>query len=231
MIVGKCLKCNGDLIHDQELVYKKCALCGIEEKTYIACENGHYFCDKCASKNTIDKLFEMVPQITEKNPLEVSEKLFHECGIYGNSPHPLATAAFLIAYKNLTGEINNRQIYEGIERALKIPGGWCGYYGNCGAAVGLGIAIAIITKSTPISDRERSISNIATAKGLLGVADQGGPRCCAASVRRVMEQGIEFAKEYLKVEFPEILNKRTNCMFSKYNNSCRYNKCKYFIAK
>nr|WP_302595742.1 DUF5714 domain-containing protein [uncultured Cellulosilyticum sp.] len=228
MIIGKCLKCNGELKHSDHLVFAKCTECGVEEKTYIQCENGHYYCNTCASKSVINKLYKMVPLISQKNPCEIAEMLFVECGICGNSPHPLTTAAFLIAYKNLTGKITDNDVYEGIDRALKIPGGWCGYYGNCGAAVGLGVAFAIINKSTPMSDEERNIANIATAEGLLSVADQGGPRCCTASVRRVLEKSIEVANTYLNVSFPLYEHEMKPCWQSKYNDVCRHNKCKYF---
>ena len=29
-----------------------------------------------------------------------------------------------------------------LRRGGKVPGGWCGYYGACGAAVGVGVAVS-----------------------------------------------------------------------------------------
>ena len=36
-------------------------------------------------------------------------------------------------------------------RATDIKGGFCGFYGNCGAAVGTGIYVSIITGATPLT--------------------------------------------------------------------------------
>ncbi|VUT25840.1 MAG: hypothetical protein MOIL_01256 [Candidatus Methanolliviera sp. GoM_oil] len=55
-------------------------------------------------------------------------------------------------------------------------GGFCGYHGDCGAAVGTGIFISLITDATPLSKHEWKLSNLMTAKSLLSIANHGGPR-------------------------------------------------------
>ncbi|MCX7749366.1 MAG: DUF5714 domain-containing protein [Clostridia bacterium] len=231
MITGKCLKCHGKINHHENLVYVKCVECGVREKAQITCQEGHYYCNACASKKVLNRLYEVFPTLDGQNPSDISEKLFIECGISGNSPHPLTTAAFLVAYKNLTQKITDEDVLEGISKSTQIPGGWCGYYGNCGSAVGLGVAFAIINKSTPMHDKERSIANLVTAEGLKVVAHQGGPRCCTGSVRGVLEVGIKLAKEYLGVEFPQKNIDLKRCWQSKHNHDCKKKRCAYYGDK
>jgi len=231
MITGKCLACDGELEHYDSAVIAKCSECGAREKTYIICKKGHYLCNACASKESINKIYENMFDCKDENPLDIAEKLIAKCGICGNSPHPLTTAAFLVAYKNLTGNINDDEVMDGVMRATQIPGGWCGYYGTCGAAVGIGVAFAIIQKSTPMSDLERSIANIATSEALKCVADLGGPRCCTSSVRVSIETGIVVAEKYLNIKFPERNNKFLKCWVSNVNVNCRKEKCQYLEVK
>lgn len=228
MIVGKCLKCHGELHHYDKLVFVKCVECGVREKAQITCKEGHYYCNACASKKVINKLYELLATLEGVNPSDIGERLFVQCGVSGNSPHPITTAAFLVAYKNLTHKITDEDVLEGVSKAAQIPGGWCGYYGNCGAAVGLGVAFAVINKSTPMHDKERSIANLVTAEGLKIVAGQGGPRCCTGSVRGVLNEGIKLAEEYLDVKFPEKTIDMKKCWQSKYNDDCKKQKCVYY---
>jgi len=228
MIIGKCLKCNGKINHHNETIIVKCVECGIREKAQIICADGHYYCNVCASSRVVDKIYELLDKLDGKNPVDNAEILLAKCGISGNSPHPLTTAAFLIAYKNLTQKITYEDIINGVTKATQIPGGWCGYYGNCGAAVGLGLSFAIINKSTPIHDKERSIANMVTSEGLVIVAEQGGPRCCIGSVRGVLEISEILAEKYLDIKFPERKQKTIKCWQSQYNSECKKERCLYY---
>ncbi|SHI69247.1 hypothetical protein SAMN02745163_00655 [Clostridium cavendishii DSM 21758] len=228
MITGKCLTCNGELEHYKSLVIAKCSECGAREKTYIMCKNGHYLCNTCASKESIGKIFNNMFTYQDKNPLDVAEKLIKDCGVCGNSPHPMTTAAFLVAYKNLTNEIDEKTVMEGVMRATQIPGGWCGYFGACGAAIGLGVAFAIIKNSTPMSNEERSLANLVTSKALESVSIQGGPRCCTSSVRVSLEVGCEISEEYLGVIFPKRKSNFKKCWVSSFNDDCRKERCTFF---
>jgi hypothetical protein len=58
-----------------------------------------------------------------------------------------------------------------LKRSSKVPGGWCGYYGACGAAVGVGIAVSALTGATPLKGQERSLALAATAFALSHMVD------------------------------------------------------------
>ena len=69
-----------------------------------------------------------------------------------------------------------------LERASKVPGGWCGLYGDCGAAVGIGIAVSVLTNATLLTGKERGLALGATALALSKLLDDQ-PRCCKRSSR------------------------------------------------
>ena len=228
MSFGKCSICNSIILYKEDCFSAKCEVCGKEEETYIICLNNHYLCKECAAKDVMDKLYAILPEIDLKNPLDIAEKIISKCGISGHTPHPITAAAFLSAIKNVTGYITDEDVLEGVSRAYDIPGGWCGYYGACGAAVALGASFSVLLNATPNSDKERSIANRVTAAGLLEVAALGGPHCCVASIRTVLEQGVTIAKKYIGIEFPERQTHYKKCWTAAFQPNCKKEKCRFY---
>ena len=64
------------------------------------------------------------------------------------------------------------------QRGKQVPGGTCGFFGCCGAAVSAGIFGAIVLESTPLSEETWGKANLLTSKCLANEAKVGGPRCC-----------------------------------------------------
>ncbi|UCH98249.1 MAG: hypothetical protein JSV88_15775 [Candidatus Aminicenantes bacterium] len=221
MKIGKCQICDSSLAHSDKAIFARCYNCGKGENTYIKCVDDHYLCNSCVSNEIMGTLYEKIPKMTERNPLDIAEKIFIECGVSGNTPHPILAGAFLMSFKNTTNSITYGDVLEGIKRTSKISGGWCGYYGACGAAVALGVCFSIIKKATPMHDKERSLANIVTAHGLQAVASQGGPRCCVGSVRGVLNEGTRLVKIHLGIDFPAKRMNSKGCFFSKFNLECK----------
>ena len=86
------------------------------------------------------------------------------------------------------------------QRAEHVLGGFCGFYGNCGAAVGTGIFMSLITDATPLSHEEWRLSNLMTARSLLTIAHAGGPRCCKRNSFLAIAEAVRFAQERFGVE-------------------------------
>lgn len=228
MSFGKCSICNSVILYKEDFFEAKCEFCGKEEESYIICSNNHYLCKVCAAKEVMDKLYAILPSIDYKNPIDIAEKIISKCGFSGHTPHPITAAAFLTAVKNVTNHITTEDVLEGISRAYNIPGGWCGYHGACGAAVALGTSFSVLLNATPSSDKERSIANRVTSAGLLEVAELGGPYCCVASIRVVLEKGIELSKKYLGLEFPDKQIKYKKCWAATFQPNCKKEKCRFY---
>ncbi|MDD2427940.1 MAG: DUF5714 domain-containing protein [Eubacteriales bacterium] len=145
--------------------------------------------------------------------------------------HYLVPAVLLTASRKSQGhgeEILKRDLEVALERAQQVPGGSCGFFGACGACVGCGIFISLITDSSPYSSRTWALSNQATSKALAAISDLGGPRCCKRcswvsllSARSLIEKELQL--ELLWTEPDEI-----RCSFHELNNECIRVKCPFY---
>jgi hypothetical protein len=150
--------------------------------------------------------------------------------MHGPEHHFLVPAVLLAAYYNITGEAESKKakIELARQRSAKIPGGFCGSHGNCGAGVGTGIFLSIITETTPLSGKTWQLSNMLTGSCLMEIACKGGPRCCKRDTFTAITHTAGFVKEHLNVTIPvpaEII-----CEFHSSNKQCLGTKCAYFRA-
>jgi hypothetical protein len=121
-------------------------------------------------------------------------------------------------------EITSFDIKEAIRRASKIPGGWCGFYGSCGAGMGSGVAISIFTGATPSTDTPRTLANQMTARSLNKIADNL-EHCCKRSVRLSIIETLEFLNDKFDIDLGY---KYQKCVFSTINKKCEKEKCPVF---
>jgi hypothetical protein len=113
-------------------------------------------------------------------------------------------------------------------RAKNVLGGFCGFYGNCGAAVGTGIFISVITGAKPVSKEVWMLANLMTAQSLQTIALHGGPRCCKRNTYLAITEAVSFLKEHLGVELG--LNRNITCEFYDNNRECLADECDYYPA-
>lgn len=118
---------------------------------------------------------------------------------------------------------------QALERSRNVLPGFCGFYGDCGAAVGLGIFMSILTGTRPVSEESWGTCNRITAGSLMKMAEIGGPRCC----KRNTYLAIEYAITFMKAHFDTVLPApdRIVCEFYDRNNECKKEKCPYYQEK
>ena len=154
-----CLICGEALIYtSRTLVLAKCAYCGKEEKTNVFCINGHYLCDKCHSKDILELIEEICMESKLTDPVELAEQIFQLPSLHMHGPeyHSIVPGILVTTHGNsINNKVDSTHIKEAIRRGREIKGGACGFYGVCGAAVGVGIAYSIIHEVTPYSKEER----------------------------------------------------------------------------
>ena len=102
----------------------------------------------------------------------------------------------------------------------------CGFYGNCGAAVGTGIFISLILDSIMPYDVGWELSTLMTSKSLFSIAECGGPRCCKRSTFLALIEAADFVDKNIDVEI-EIENK-IKCDFSSLNKECLKENCPFY---
>lgn len=209
-----------------------CEFCGKIFNTNIYCEDGHYICDTCHSREPIEIIESICETSKIKDPFKLADKIMKhpKFKMYGPEHHVLTPAVILTTLRNNNilkpngKEINLLDIKEAIRRASKIPGGWCGFYGSCGAGIGSGIAISIFTSATPSTDIPRSLANKMSSKALSKIADNL-EHCCKRSVKLSICETLEFLKENFGVN----LNYNpSHCEFSSSNSKCEEENCLFY---
>ncbi len=123
-------------------------------------------------------------------------------------------------------EVFHKALEEMKSRGSEYPGGACGLWGCCGAAVSTGIFMSIITKATPLTGHSWRLSNQMTSRALGAVADLGGPRCCKRDSFTAAKEAVEFVREKLGVEME--LPQKIECGFFAENQQCLKKHCPYY---
>ena len=225
--VNNCGVCARPLVYATESVTKTCAICGKEEKTNIYCPSGHYVCDSCHSKAAIEVLKNVLARSKSTNPAEIMEQVMAHPSVpmHGPEHHVIVPAVIIAAIRNAGYPVPEGAIDKALERASKVPGGWCGLYGDCGAAVGIGIAVSVLTNATPLTGKERGLALGATALALSKLLDDQ-PRCCKRSSRIAVEAAVNYLEDKLGIKLGQ--PKLIPCTYTIRNQQCAKGECPYY---
>ena len=222
----ECLICKAPLEYLETGVLMECAICHKTENSKTRCVNGHYVCDECHTKGA-DAIISICLEEKSKNPIDIFEKLMSMefCHMHGPEHHIVVGAALLTAFKNSGGNIDlAKALPEMYSRGRSVPGGACGFWGACGAAVSAGIYFSIATDTTPLSETSWGWSNLMTSRALGKIGEIGGPRCCKRNGYLAITEAVGFTKEHfgVKMELGEIV-----CSRSHLNNQCLKERCPF----
>ena len=222
-----CGVCGKPLVYATESVTMICAFCGKEEKTLIYCPADHYVCDSCHSKAALDILRQVLASTQVTDPGLIIEQVMSHPSVpmHGPEHHAIVPAALITAVRNTGYAVSEGALEKALERASKVPGGWCGLYGDCGAAVGVGIAVSVITGATPLTGKPRTLALAATSFALSKMLDDQ-PRCCKRASRTAIAAAVEFLRERLGANL--ILSSPVKCTYSARNQQCAREHCPYF---
>ena len=235
MSIGKanCLVCGEPIVYFEQAQPVKCVICGKEETGHCTCEKGHYVCDACHRTQGVDYIMGLCSKSKSKNPIEIAQEAMNDKSIYPNGPehHTLIGAALLTAYWNAGGKFAkckdlNAALAELKKRSLNVPGGTCGFWGTCGAAVSTGQAVSIMNGSTPMTKGPWAQCQKMTSIILGDLADLGGPRCCKRTGFTAIKDAVPFVRENMGV--PMQLPETIECTFYQRNEECLRMECPYF---
>lgn len=228
-----CLVCGDELIYG-DYTEMHCHYCGKAVETNVSCEKAHFVCDECHSADALDLIERYCLNTHLAEPYTIAEELMSmpQLKMHGPEHHFLVPAVLLAAYNNAA--YKNIELRKKLavarKRAEGIPGGYCGTHGNCGAGVGAGVFVAVLTESTPLSDKEWQMSNLMTGRTLIKIAEHGGPRCCKRDTFLALAEAVEFVKEQFDVQIPAN-RENFQCEFSPYNKQCLHSDCEFFKPK
>ncbi len=229
MLHSNCAICGLPLVYSNDSLDVICAICGKPDSGHCVCEGGHYVCDECHRRAGVDLIVDRCLHSDCANPIELACEIMGADAIYANGPehHSLVGAVLLCAYKNSGGEIELVEALDELRhRSMQIPGGTCGYWGCCGAAISAGQFHSIITDATPLSEDAWASGARLTSRILGRLADIGGPRCCKRTAFTAILEAADFISETMGIsmETPE----KVTCTFMSGNAQCKRHSCPYF---
>ena len=220
---------NNCFICGKEIIYKKtkeelvCFYCGKSYQADASCTKGHYVCDKCHSTSANDLIEQYCISTQSQDPLDLALILMKHKAVkmHGPEHHFLVPAVLLAAYYNKLKNSKEKKdkIKQARKRSEQVAGGWCGFLGSCGAAVGAGIFMSLIKDATPLSKEEWKDANMMTAQCLYSIAEHGGPRCCKRNTLLAISRALECLDIKSKAD--------VRCDFSNLNKECLGEKCLY----
>ncbi len=132
-------------------------------------------------------------------------------------------------YRNRGGEADDEMIRTAIRRGGQVPGGYCGYVGICGAAVGVGIGFGVLLDANPVKARERQIVQTVTHAALADIAALTAPRCCQRDAWLALTSAAASSREHLPVELTA--RAELSCSQSRLNSECIGSTCPLWPAK
>lgn len=234
-----CKEKNACLICGAELEYyadrhelMTCQMCGKTLLSNTRCRSGHFVCDECHSKKSIESVLEICGEIKSKDPVKIAQRLFENSSVHMHGPehHVLTGAALLTAYDNSGGGLElEKALVEMTERGMQIPGGSCGFWGGCGAALSAGISFSIITETTPLSVESWGLCSLLTSRILKAMGSIGGPRCCKRTSFLAIREAAEFMNGKLKVKMD--ISEDIKCSFFRSNRECIRKRCPFFPSE
>lgn len=224
-----CLICSADLVYSEQTQVMTCSFCSNEVSTNARCTNGHFICDACHGLGALDLIEQACLASAETDPLSLAASLMRNPAVnmHGPEHHFLIPAVLIAVYCNVNGkEDKAAKLAVARERAGDVKGGFCGFHGTCGAAMGAGIACSVLTGATPLSKVEWRLANLITASCLTAIAEAGGPRCCKRNTSLALIVGRDFLNQHIQAGMPASFS--PVCSFSAKNKECPKSGCRFF---
>jgi hypothetical protein len=226
-----CLVCGDELMYSERFTSRICFYCGVTKESNASCREGHYVCDACHNGTANDLIERYCRASGAVSPLSMALTLMKNPAVkmHGPEHHFLVPAVLLASYYNSPDAEKvdvAEKILQARNRAEDVKGGFCGFQGACGAAIGAGIFMSLVTGATPLSDRERKLSNMITAECLRVIAENGGARCCKRESFYAIITAVEFVRRELGVVLP--VEMPGSCSFTDRNRECLRDRCGFY---
>jgi 7,8-dihydro-6-hydroxymethylpterin dimethyltransferase len=196
-----CMVCGAPLVYPDAAVDARCAYCGAASSADVSCTQGHFVCDTCHSADATAVIEHLCETSTETDLLALFARIrahpsFH---VHGPEHHVLVPAVMVAAFRNAGGALPRDALRKAIERGGKVPGGFCGLAGTCGAPTGVSIGYAVLLGSTPMTPSRRQTVLDVHARATRAVARYEAARCCQRDCLEALRLAAALSGELLPV--------------------------------
>ena len=194
-----CLVCGEALEYFGTDQIQTCHYCGQTMPANARCAKGHFVCDLCHSSDAVDIVKQVCLHSREKDAVALMQAIrshphFH---MHGPEHHAMVPAVILTALRNAGNDITDDQIMTAIQRGQTIAGGACAFFGVCGAAIGVGIALSILLGANPYDGDKRQFVQQASTTVLQDIASYNAPRCCQRDSWLALQRAAGLLEEKL----------------------------------
>lgn len=224
-----CLACGTAMVTTTTSEAGRCEYCAKPAAGRTHSDHGQWVCDDCRDRNAIDVISLFCATSTSTAPMHMAQVIFRHPSVEVHGPvhHYIVPAVLLAAYYNALGEPVKKlaALAEAERFAFRAPTSVCTFQGACGAALGTGFFMSLITQPSAISSEEYRLSNLATSGALTMISTVDGPRCCKRAVLLAIDASISF----LKARFAVKLERTDDCCESRLlNERCFGSNCPYY---
>ncbi len=196
-----CMVCGAELHYFTDIRELSCSFCGHTFPANACCEADHFVCDNCHRESGLEVTKSICHKTRETDLIALLKLIRSHPAIpmHGPEHHAMIPGIILAAFRNCGGELTEETINTGIDRGAQIPGGACGFWGACGAAIGAGIAVSSILAATPLTPSPRQTAQSFSAKILSQIAKYKGGRCCQRETWLALTETAKLSEEMLDI--------------------------------
>ncbi len=220
-----CMVCGGTLTYLAREREAACHYCGGRYRTNALCDQEHFVCDHCHQQDGLSAIRLLCAESREEDMLRLLQQIRRHPAIplHGPEHHAMVPGVILATYRNRGGRLDREAILTGIERGSRVPGGVCGFWGNCGAAAGVGIAFSVLLAATPLTPQARQQAQGVTTRVLGRIAAIRGGRCCQRESVTALREAAAISRELLPVSL--LAEAAFVCEQSDRNRECIGRRC------
>jgi 7,8-dihydro-6-hydroxymethylpterin dimethyltransferase len=220
-----CLVCGAPLRYLEAETPHTCTFCGAVLPATALCEQGHFVCDACHTRDAEAFLEHICLTTPETDMIAFLQEMRSHPAIplHGPEHHILVPGIILATYRNLGGDVSPDLLCTALQRGRGVPGGYCAFTGACGAGVGVGLAFSLLLGANPVKARERQQVQQITQAVLREQASLAAARCCQRDSWLALKKAAELSKNYLPIalraDFP------LHCRQAHQNRECLGTAC------
>jgi hypothetical protein len=217
--------CGQELHYFAEPREMRCQFCDRIALSNACCESNHFVCDQCHQEEGIEAIRSICTSTREQDMIALLQLIRSHPSIpmHGPEHHAIIPGIFLACYRNCGGDIGTKEILTGINRGADVPGGVCGFWGACGAAIGIGIGVSTILAATPLTPGPRQLAQTFSSRILAILAGFKGGRCCQRETYIALTEAAKLSAELLSI--PLQANAVLHCDQYLHNKECIRKQC------
>lgn len=199
-----CMACGAPLVYQSMPTEMHCTYCGVARSSNAACVEGHFVCERCHSGDSQQIITAICCENQTPDPIALMRSIRQHPALplHGAHHHAMVPGIILSCLRALGATVHDIMIENAIQRGGAVEGGSCSFYGVCGAATGVGIAVSILLEATPLTAQGRQKAQQAVHTVLGEISTYTAARCCQRDTFIALQRGMELCGDLIGLTTP-----------------------------